>query len=76
MSVSYAVLDVPHLHPHKARRYCQEDLLPDGLDTLLFLRHAMVVKEGHDIAMPPNPRTKSSSRFLLPLLPSCYGVVG
>ena len=35
MSIPYVVLDVPHLRPHKARQYCQDYLLSDGLDIFL-----------------------------------------
>ena len=79
MSVPYAVPEVPHLRTgtHWARLYCQDDLLPDGLDILHFLRHSMAAKEGHDIIMPPlPPKNKNPSPLFLSLLPFHYGVVG
>jgi len=63
MSIPYAVLDVPHLALTRLDDIVKTTLLSDRLDILLFLLHPMVVKEGHDITMPHDPRTKSPSRF-------------
>jgi hypothetical protein len=71
VSIPYAVLDgVPRFALTGLDDIVKTGLLPDGLDILLFLRHSMVAKEGHDITMPPpTQEQRACPAFLNPSLP-------
>ena len=70
MSIPYAVLQQTSPTSSSSSRYCQDDLLPDGLNIILSLQYPMVVKEGHDITAPQTTKNKEPVPLFLSLLPS------